>query len=175
MEKEAIAQLIEDKHASLLEWLKQHPENLWEIGPEGKWTTGQHTKHILQTLELINKALSMPKFFLRFKFGKTNRDIRDFETVVQRYKDRLEQAKGKTFKGSQNMKIPKIEDKVYLLDRIQIEHKKLSYKTRRISDKNLDSLVLPHPLMGKMPIREILMWSAHHVDHHNETLKAKYC
>jgi len=174
MEKEAIAQLIENKYGALLHWLEQQPDQLWETGPKGKWTTGQHTMHILQSLEILNKALSLPKFFLRFKYGKTNRDLRDYDTIIQRYEERLKDAKGKTFKASQNMKVPKLEDKSYLLDRVQVEHKKLSYKTRHISDKNLDTVVLPHPLMGKMPVREILMWSAHHAAHHNKTLLDNY-
>lgn len=174
MEKEAIAKLIEEKHSALIMWLEQQPEFGWDKGPDEKWTTGQHAIHLLQTLTLINKALSMPKFLLRLKFGKSNRAVRDYNTVVQRYEERLKDAKGKTFKGSKNMKIPDIKDKAYVLNRIQVEHKKLEYKTRHFSDKSLDSIILPHPLMGKMPIRELLMWTAHHVAHHNETLDKNY-
>ena len=72
------------------------------------------------------------------------------------------------------MKVPAYEDKQYILNRLQTEEKKLQYKTRRISDQNLDSVVLPHPLMGKMPVREIIMWTAHHVDHHLKILKSNY-
>ena len=54
---------------------------------------------------------------------------------------------------------------------MQTDEKKLQYKTRHISDKNLDTVVLAHPLMGKMPVREIIMWTAHHVEHHTNTLK----
>ena len=174
MEKDSIAQLIEEKHHKLLIWLKQQPDEMWESGPKDKWTTGQHAVHLLKSLELLNKALSMPKFLLRFKFGKTNRELRDFETVIQRYQERLKNVPGKTFKGSAPSTIPKTEDKTYFLGRFQVEYKKLAYKTRHISDKNLNNIVLPHPLMGKMPIREILMWSAYHVEHHNQTLENNY-
>jgi hypothetical protein len=116
----------------------------------------------------------MPKFLLRFKFGKSNRPVREYQTVVNRYQERLKEAQGKTFKPSQNMKIPAITEKQYILDCLQIESKKLQYKTRKVSDKNLDTLILPHPLLGKMPIREIIMWTAHHIEHHTNTLKEKY-
>jgi len=72
------------------------------------------------------------------------------------------------------MKVPTIADKHFILDRLQVEQKKLQYTTKKISDKNLDTLVLPHPLMGKMPVREIIMWTAYHVEHHTETLKTNY-
>ena len=174
MDKETIANLLEAKHSNLITWLEQQPNDSWTEGPEGKWTTGQQAQHLLQSIITLNNALSMPKFLLRFKFGKANRSVRDFDAVVKRYQERLEDIKGKTFKGSQNMKVPTLNEKEYILNRLQTEHKKLHYKTRKISDENLDTVVLPHPLMGKMPVREIIMWTAHHVEHHTDTLKSNY-
>jgi hypothetical protein len=174
MHNDDIADLIEVKYSELIAWLEQQPEESWTLGPENKWTTGQQALHLLQSIRPLNVALSMPKFLLRYKFGKANRPSKDYDALVKRYEERLLGAKGKTFKGSQGMKVPSLSEKRYILDRLQTEHKKLQYKTRRISDKNLDLLVLPHPLMGKMPIREIIMWTAHHVAHHTKTLKENY-
>lgn len=174
MHKDDIADLIEAKYAELITWLEQQPEESWSLGPEGKWTTGQHTLHLLQSIIPLNNALSMPKFLLRYKYGMANRPFRDYNALVKRYHERLMEAEGNTSRPSKHIKSPKLSDKQYLLNRLQTEHKKLQYKTRRISDKNLDLLVLPHPLMGKMPVREIIMWSACHVEHHTAILKANY-
>lgn len=174
MDKESIANLLEEKNQALLEWLEQQDPEKWQKGPEGKWTTGQQALHLLQSIKPLNDALSMPKFLLRYKFGKANREVRSYETIIQRYQERLKDAQGRTFKGSQNMKVPTLKDKKYILSRLQVENKKLQYKTKKISNKNLDTLILPHPLMGKMPIREIIMWTAHHIEHHTKTLQEKY-
>lgn len=174
MDKETIADLLEKKHSDLINWLEQQPDEAWENGPEGKWTQGQQALHLLQSIKPLNNALSLPKFFLRYKFGKANRPVRAYNAIVGRYHERLKDAQGRTFRGSQNMKVPTIADKHFILNRLQTESKKLQYKTKKISDKNLDSVVLPHPLMGKMPVREIIMWTAYHVEHHTETLKANY-
>ncbi|NRA93372.1 MAG: DinB family protein, partial [Psychroserpens sp.] len=160
MDKDAIADLIDAKNSALINWVSQQDSEKWLEGPDGKWTTGQHALHILQSLVPLNNALSLPKLIIRVKFGKVNREIRDYDTVVNRYHDRLKASEGITFGPSQNMKVPPISEKQYFLDRIQVEGKKLQYKTRKLSDKVLDTLILPHPLMGKMPIREIIMWSA---------------
>lgn len=174
MHKDEIADLLEEKYHALLDWLEKQDDEKWTQGPDGKWTTGQLALHLLQSITPLNNALSMPKILLRYRFGKNNRALRDFDTVVKRYQECLKDAKEKTFEDSKNMKVPKIEDKNYILTRLQVESKKLQYKTRKISDENLDGLVLPHPLMGMMPIREILMWSAYHVEHHNHTLQVNY-
>ncbi len=174
MDKDAIADLIEAKHSELITWLENQSDDSWILGPEGKWTTGQQTLHLLQSIIPLNNALSLPKYLLRLKFGKANRPVRSYDAIAKRYHERLIDAKGTTFKGSKNMKVPKLSDKQYILNRLQTEEKKLQYKTRRISDENLDTVVLPHPLMGKMPVRELIMWTAHHVEHHLDTLKNHY-
>lgn len=174
MTKDAIIDLLEDKHQELLRWFNQQDEEKWEVGPEKKWTTGQQAMHILQSIKPLNDAMSMPKFLLRYKFGKANRDVRDYDTIVNRYLERLKDAKGKTYKGSQNMKIPTLADKSYILSRIEVENKKLQHKIKKWKDKDLDQLILPHPLMGKMPIREVVMWTSYHVEHHTNTLKQNY-
>lgn len=174
MNKETIAELLDEKHQTLSNWLNKQDSELWETGPEGKWTTGQHVLHLLQSIKPLNTVLSLPKFILKFKFGTSNRVVRDYDTVKNQYLQRLEEAKGITFKGSQNMKIPSIKDKQYIINRLLVENKKLQYKTKKWSDKDLDNYILPHPLMGKMPIRELLMWTACHIEHHTNTLKEKY-
>ena len=175
MDKESIAALLDEKHQKLIQWLENQDDEKWEQGPKGKWTTGQVTLHLLQSIKPLNTALSMPKFIVRYKFGKANREVRDYDTVIKRYNERLKNVpQGATFRPSRNMKIPKLSDKRYLLNRLQVESKKLQYKTRKMSDKHLDTLILPHPLMGKMIVREILMWMPYHVEHHTNGLMKNY-
>ena len=174
MHKDAILNQLESAHNKLFEFLELQSHEKWETGPQGKWTTGQHTLHLLQSIKTLNTALSLPKFVLRYKFGKTNRAVRDYRIVTNRYHECLSEVNGGVFEPSKNLKIPKLKDKNYILDRIKAENKKLQYKTKKWNDKDLDTYVLPHPLMGKMPVREIIMWTSYHVNHHLETLKVKY-
>ncbi|NNF35374.1 MAG: DinB family protein [Saprospiraceae bacterium] len=175
MTKKEIADLLERNHIDLLSWLESHENTKWENGPQGKWTTGQQALHLLQSMKPLNSAMSMPKFVLKYKFGKANRKVRNFEAVIKRYEERLKEApQGATFKPSRKMDVPRVRDKSYIMDRLHIENKKLVYKLKKWKDKDLDEFIISHPLMGKMPVREILMWTAHHVDHHTKELQEKY-
>lgn len=174
MHKDKIADLLEEKYHSLLSFLEVQDDEKWTKGPTDKWTTGQQALHLLQSIKPLNDVLSLPRFWYKFAFGTNAREIYAYNTVVENYQKSLKENQNYIFKASKNMKVPKLKDKTYILNRIQVESKKLQYKTRRISDKNLDTLVLPHPLMGKMPIREILMWTAYHVEHHTNQLKKNY-
>ena len=174
MKKDAIAELLEEKHVELFEWLDSQTEEKWEKGPDEKWTTGQHFLHLLKSIKPLNDALSMPRLLLRTQFGKNNREVRSYDDVANRYEEKLSKNLDKAEVYNEKLKESKLSDRTYVLNRLQTENKKLQYKVRRIKDKDLDGLVLPHPLMGKMPLREIIMWTAHHVDHHTKVLKEKY-
>lgn len=174
MHKDKIADLLEEKHHILLHWLEKQDDEKWNYGPENKWTTGQQALHLLKSIKPLNDVLSMPRFLFKYTLGTTNAEIRDYETIVRSYLIQLEEFKNRPDKKSKTLKVPKLGDKRYILTRLQVESKKLQYKIRRISDKNLDTLVLPHPIMGKMPIREILMLTAYHVEHHTKQLQEMY-
>ena len=68
MEKETIISLLEDKHQELFNWIHKQPEDSYEKGPEGKWTTGQHIVHLVASIKQVNNALSYRKFLLKYKF-----------------------------------------------------------------------------------------------------------
>ena len=126
MTKDDIVLLLEEKHQTLLNWLQNQDIDKWEIGPEGKWTTGQHALHLLQSYTILNNAMSMPKFLLKYKFGTNNREVREYNTVMSRYVERLaDLPAGTEFQPSKNMNVPRINDKSYILNRLQVESKKL--------------------------------------------------
>ena len=174
MEKEEIADLLEENHNTLFKWLEDQPNENWEKGPDGKWTVGQQILHLVNSLQLLNNALSYPRFFLKYKFGLCNREPRDYKTIVSKYCQELVDNKDKIKKYNQKLKKPLLKDRERLLTKLQIQSKKLQFKIKKISDVNLDTLVLPHPLMGKMTIREIIMWTAYHTEHHTKILIMNY-
>ena len=172
MNREQIAALIDRSYSEFIAFVSASDKDLWLFAPEHKWTTGQHTLHLLESTKPLNFALSLPGFLLKWKYGTSNRTTRSYEEVAERYRQRLADNSDVVFKASQNMEIPAFSEKSYLLNRLQVEYKKLQYKTLRIPEASLDTYVLPHPLMGKMPVRELIMWSGYHVNHHLKTVQA---
>ena len=93
---------------------------------------------------------------------------------IKNYNQKLIENQERATLFNQKLKKPTLAERDRLLTRLQIQQKKLQYKTVHISEKNLDTLIIPHPLMGKMTIREILMWTAYHTEHHTKTLQNLY-
>lgn len=174
MHKDDIINLIEEKHQDLFTWLEKQPNEKWMQGPNGKWTTGQHILHLVDSMKKVNHALSFPKFILRYKFGTSNREVRDYNTVITKYQNKLAVNQDKAEKFNAHLGIPSLKERTKVLTTLQIQHKKLQHKTKRWKDKDLDTLILPHPLLGKMPVREMIMFMGYHTEHHTKILKEKY-
>jgi uncharacterized damage-inducible protein DinB len=174
MTKEEIIEVLEKKHQNLFDWLEKQPNDAWGKGPEGKWTTGQHVLHLVNSIKLLNNALSYPKFILKYKFGVSNREARTYEVVSAKYHEKLIKHQDLSKAFNKNLKTPTLSERKKTLAILQIQNKKLQHKTKKWKDKELDTLLIPHPLMGRMTVREIIMWTAHHTAHHTETLIENY-
>ncbi|OSY89416.1 hypothetical protein WH52_01925 [Tenacibaculum holothuriorum] len=174
MDKKAIADLLEEKHKNLFDWTNNQPDAINETGPEGKWTTGQHVVHLVDSIKQVNTALSYPKFLLKYKFGVANREVRPYEEIVKRYQEKLSKNQEKAQEFNSNVKTPSQKKYKELLFTLQVQNKKLQHKTKKWNDKDLDNIILPHPLMGKMPVREIIMWTAYHTEHHTKILEENH-
>ena len=174
MTKPQITQLTIDKFQNLFDFLESHDTSKWNKGPEGKWTSGQHIMHLLQTSKPLNRALGLPMFVLWYKFGKANRPPRSYDEVVNKYHTKLEVAGNIISPFSKNMPDTPPEGKQNIIDQLSKQKDVLLKKINTISEKNLDKYLIPHPLMGRMLIREMIMWNAYHVEHHHKILETKY-
>lgn len=159
--------LLKDLFDSML------PE-FWIKKPENKWTAGQHVIHLVQSSRPLLRALRMPTFLLKWRFGTSNRPSRSYDEIIKRYKDKLALSQGVVGPFSVNMPDSSSSEAQSWLNEISQLNDSINKITLKLKDKDMDTALLPHPLMGKMTLREILMWNAYHTLHHVEVLKEKY-
>ncbi|MEM7656354.1 MAG: DinB family protein [Bacteroidota bacterium] len=170
--KEEITPHLQHQFEQVIAWAESQPEAAITEGPDGKWTSGQQLRHILMSVEPLNTALRLPKIQLKMMFGKSNRETRSLDSVKTRYYERLAEG-GKAPKEF----IPKPvepKDKAGLLADLAKNRDKLIKAIGKWKEEDLDAFVLPHPLMGKMPIREILFFTVFHTEHHYKALQEHY-
>lgn len=174
MKKEEIASILESKFQELLNWLEEHPDELFEVSKrEGKWTTGQHVDHLIKSVNPINKALQLPKLVLKTTFGtKDDREEQPLELIKSTYKAKL--AAGGAASGQFIPKEIQNSQKQDLIKRLNKEQQKLIELANKWTETNLSKYLLPHPLLGKMTIREILLFTHIHTEHHLDALKEFY-
>jgi hypothetical protein len=60
-----------------------------------------------------------------------------------------------------------------LIKKYAEQKQKLILKIEKQNEKDLDVYILPHPLLGKVTLREMLYFTIHHNEHHLETLRSR--
>lgn len=141
----------------------------YDFAPEGKWTAGQQTEHLIKSTNPIVKGLSLPKFILKLKFGKANRTSKTYDELVSKYHTKLEQGGKSTDKYSPS-KVPgslRQKKSKQLLRNIEVINSKLE----AWSEQDLDSFIVAHPLLGKITIRELMYFTSYHAHHHQMLIK----
>lgn len=174
MNKVDIANLLNKNVQNLTAFFENERPEKWTQNLEGKWTPGQHVIHLIQSADAIRKGLRFPSFILKWNFGKANRPVRSYEEVVHNYVTKLAKVGPVVAGVSANMPTSNIDNKPERIKEFIKLYYGLNKKLLSYSDQQLDSILLPHPLMGRMILREFFMWNAHHVGHHYELLLEKY-
>ena len=172
MTKEEVASAITSEFKAMIQWYESQPNDKFKSGPDQKWTADQHLDHLIRSAAPVNMALRLPKVVLKLKFGTANRDSGDYDAVVAKYQDKLGQ--GGAASGQFLPKETAVENKQKKLDALKHEGERLAAITRKWSESNLDKYILPHPLIGRMTIREMLLFTIYHIRHHHKTLTENY-
>ena len=141
----------------------------FEATPNGKWSAGQNLDHLIRAIQPLQQAYGLPKFMLRILFGKTNRPSKSYEELVAKYKAKL--AAGGRASGPFIPPVISFKRKDGLIKKYEQHKMKLTTKIEKQSEEDLDKYILPHPLLGKVTLREMLFFTIHHNEHHLESLK----
>lgn len=171
MKKAEIINIINEKVDNLLDWLEDHDDIQFEISNRpNKWTTGQHVDHLIKSMTHLATAFTLPKFFLKYKFGTNNRNERTYKETYDRYIHTLATENIVPGKRYQPAIIKNDQKKSKLLE-LDCARKKIISKIKKYSEKDMSTYLIPHPAIGRLTIREILYFTAFHAEHHHKTLK----
>lgn len=170
MNKVEIKARLEESYDHFLKFIGKLSKDEFEYAPEGKWNAGQQAEHLIKSTRPLIKGLGVPKFLLSFKFGKANRPSRTYEELVARYKQRLTTMEGdppsgivpKAVKFSEYTKLVKTQTEII---------QKIEEKLAKWTEEDLDLYIFPHPLLGKVTIREMLYFTIYHAEHHQNVVK----
>jgi hypothetical protein len=170
MNKEEIIQQLQANHQKFCDAVLSLTDEEFISSTNGKWAAGQQLDHIYRSVNALNQGLSLPKFIIRLYVGKANRPSKTYEALIAKYKLKLG-AGGKAVGRFIPREIDN-KEKLSLKEKLINTVASLCKKVNRYSEPQLDYYILPHPLLGKLTMRETLYFTIYHVEHHqNLTLK----
>ncbi len=165
-----IQPLLAEKYGAFLTEIMRMPEVQAHMAAPGKWSPAQQAEHLVKSVRPVALAFALPKFILPALFGKANRPSRTFDDLVARYQEKLA-AGGRASRPF----IPGVPTNLRgLCSRLEQMIDRLNRRVERFSESELDTLILPHPLLGKLTLREMLYFTAYHAEHHRKSVASTH-
>ncbi|MEO8067676.1 MAG: DinB family protein [Flavobacteriales bacterium] len=172
MNRSQINSALRKNHNDFLARVLAMPMDQRDRSSNGKWTPAQHLEHIQRAVGPVTMALLLPRWSLRWRFGELNRAPRDHDGLVLRYKEKLA-AGGKASGRFVPLSVP-----AQAVERIVASVERTVHTmTKRVdnwSEHDLDTVLLPHPLLGKLTVREMLFFTIYHVQHQHALVDRDY-
>ena len=167
MNRTEITTILQQNHTLFVDFIASLEEAALQKTIPGKWNAAEQLEHVYLCLRPIVLAFRLPKFMPKLLFGKANRESKSYEALVQAYQNKLQQG-GK----APAVYLPKTPATLRATQK-RIEQVKALVKTPihqidKHSESELDKMILPHPLLGKLTLREMGYFAAYHVAHHHK-------
>lgn len=139
------------------------------FAPQGTfWSPAEHLRHLIKSVRPLARALRIPKALLLLRFGPSLQGSRPPEVVRDRYLELLA-AGGKAGPFGPSSRVPDLSPEDWRREIFKSWRKvmaALHEATASWGEVALDRLRLPHPLIGKLTVREMLLWTHYHNHHH---------
>jgi hypothetical protein len=170
--KDQLIAALEDVHREVADYFGSLPRDDFFRRPAvGVWSPAENLIHLVKSVKAVASGLGMPKLVLRVTFGASKAPSRTFAGLRQVYRDRL--SRGARATGPYVPPVLDVADETAaeatrsrILAGWDGAGRSLVEKLRRWSEKSLDRLRLPHPLLGKLTVREMAFFTLFHDRHH---------
>ena len=166
--KESIQNGIREAYDGLINEIDKIKTDRFYLQSDGKWSVAENLQHLILSTKPIIKCLNAPREFLK-TFGVPNRAGR----AIQEIKNKYEGALAKAGNVSVPNFTPRSED---IKDMDALKKQWLSLKDQLIEavgnweENEFDEYIIPHPLLGKMTVREMLLFTILHTYHHQKAI-----
>jgi DinB superfamily len=131
------------------------------------WSPAETVRHLNKSTRPVVKALGTPKIVLRVMFGRARRASMTYDALRATYLQGLADGgqAGRFAPSTQSQ-----EDlegwRRTIMDDFGRLHRELRTVIARWPESKLDRFQLPHPLLGKLTVREMLFFTLYHHRHH---------
>jgi hypothetical protein len=131
------------------------------------WSPAGHLRHLNKSVRAVARGLEQNKIVL-LPFGRSKSGSRTYDEVVSSYRQALD-AGGTAGPFGPSSKTPELspeEWRAQIMEHWGSSSRRLRKAVLRWSESELDRYRLPHPLIGKLTLREMLFFTLYHNAHH---------
>ncbi len=162
-----IIEALEAAHESAVDFWSDFstPEFFAPIGTH--WSPSDHVRHLTRSMTPLLPALRMPRSALRLVFGTATAPSRTYEQIEAAYMQAL--AAGGTagrFAPTPERALPDTARRDAIMDAHSETLRGMTQALERWTEEQIDAYRLPHPLLGRLTVREMMLFTLLHNQHH---------
>ena len=142
----------------------------WFFAPQGEaWSPSQHFRHLRKSSSALLNGIRLPRLMLRLRFGKFSGTHRSYTELRKIYLDKIAsgfKAPGPFVPDPENSPADPASRRQEILSRWTAVTVELTNIISSWDEQSLDTIQLPHPLLGNLSAREMMMFTVFHTAHH---------
>ncbi len=169
-----------DEILAAFDELREHGLSFWSEFEPGRfaasigdaWSPADNVRHLIKSTLPVTKALKLPSLALRTLFGTNKKGSMTYTELVTKYRAALA-AGGNAGKFAPRTEPVPENVEAWQRKLITVCSDSLSDLSQTVaswSDADLDRYRLPHPLLGKLTLREMLLFTLYHFTHHRDNV-----
>lgn len=164
MNKPELLTTLKDSNQRVINWFTEIPANEFFQREGEVWSASDNVDHLIKSHKPIAKALKLPKITLRAMFGSADQPSRSYEAICQIYKETISAGGVAPGRFLPDQQTPDDAETIKkdLLSQFSKASADLAAVAEKWSEEELDGYLLPHPLIGKLTIREMLYFTIYH-------------
>lgn len=163
-----LAEELRRAHAALWRTVEAlSPEQLERAAPM-KWSALQHLGHIHLGVEAMARYLAMPRPAIAEKFGRMDRPSMSLDALKAKYAARL--AEGVVPPDRFQPPARRSTEREAMVQEGRDALDRLLHALEDWREDELDTLLCPHPAMGPLTAREMVMFTVFHAEHHERSI-----
>ncbi|HCR48209.1 MAG TPA: hypothetical protein DIW24_01160 [Bacteroidetes bacterium] len=133
-----------------------------------KWSIAENVEHLNICLNQTNLGLRLPKMLLKLMSGTSQRDSLTYEMLVVAYRNVLKSGG----RAPERYQPQETGDRGTLLRAFAVEVElHLKILRSKWKDEQMDLFLMPHPLLRKITVRELIYFTMYHIRHHRQAIE----
>ncbi|MFS4493685.1 DinB family protein [Maribacter sp. 2308TA10-17] len=168
MKKNELIIALERNYAAFIKYIDSLSIEAYNYSVEGKWSASLHLSHLILSVQPLTYVFELNKTAIAEKFGSTTKRRRSYEEMKTFYFEKLKdggKAPDRFVPDSET-----VRPQTVLSEKLRSLVNQLGISIEKFSEDELDTLCIPHPLLGSLSLREMLYNAIYHAEHHQNLI-----
>ncbi len=141
--------------------------------PKDGWSPLENIIHLQSSISPLTIFLRKDLRFILYLFGKGS-SRKTIQETIEIYRNRLQSGSGSGFFTPFGiLHFPSPGKKQFEVHQLESSIESIMQSISSWTEEELDDICIPHPILGIIPVREMLYFTLYHIYHHSSKLQTR--